>query len=41
VSVQNRSLLLGLLPGYVGVLFDAVIPKGYAYAHRLVQVLRP
>jgi hypothetical protein len=26
---------------YVGVLFDAVITKGYAYAHRLVQVLRP
>jgi hypothetical protein len=45
VSVQNRSLLLGLLSGlqgqYVGVQFDAVIQKGYAYAHRVVQVLRP
>ena len=34
-------LLAGLQGQYVGILFDALIVKGYGYAHRLVQVLRP
>ena len=44
-NLQQRLFQLGLLSGlqgqYVGILFDALIVKGYGYAHRLVQVLRP
>jgi hypothetical protein len=44
-NLQPRLFQLGLLAGlqgqYVGILFDALIVKGYGYAHRLVQVLRP
>jgi hypothetical protein len=44
-NLMPRLFQLGLLAGlqgqYVGILFDALIVKGFGYAHRLVQVLRP
>jgi hypothetical protein len=44
-NLNPRLFQLGLLSGlqgqYVGIVFDALIVKGYAYAHRVVQVLRP
>jgi hypothetical protein len=44
-NTNPRLFQLGLLSGlqgqYVGILFDALIVKGYGYAHALVQVVRP
>src|SRR6201984_3077974 len=44
-NLQPRLFQLGLLSGlqgqYVGILFDALIVKGFNYAHRLIQVIRP
>ena len=44
-NLQPRLFQLGLLAGlqgqYVGIVFDALIVKGFGYAHRLVQVIRP
>ena len=44
-NLNPRLFQLGLLSGlqgqYVGILFDALIVKGFGYAHRLLQVLRP
>jgi len=44
-NLNPRLFQLGLLAGlqgqYVGVMFDALIVKGFGYAHRLVQVVRP
>jgi len=44
-NLNPRLFQLGLLAGlqgqYVAILFDALIVKGFGYAHRLVQVLRP
>jgi hypothetical protein len=44
-NLNPRLFQLGLLAGlqgqYVGIVFDALIVKGFGYAHRLLQVLRP
>jgi hypothetical protein len=43
-NLNPRLFQLGLLSGlqgqYVGILFDAIIVKGFAYDHALVQVVR-
>lgn len=44
-NLNPRLFQLGLLAGlqgqYVGILFDTIIVKGFGYAHRVIQVLRP
>lgn len=44
-NLNPRLFQLGLLAGlqgqYVGIVFDTLIVKGFGYAHRLIQILRP
>ncbi|WP_024516835.1 hypothetical protein [Bradyrhizobium sp. Tv2a-2] len=44
-NLNPRLFQLGLLAGlqgqYVAILFDNLIVKGFGYAHKLVQVIRP